>query len=530
MSGDQDQNEGQSGLADAGHAAPGIIASRMSGAQAAMNAIAGRGLYGVLGDHAARVGEDMTRRLGIDAVTAVSRSFDVTKLAGLESISERVSAAATSWMTSSREGHGAFAVAAALKFDGFDPMPGVQAAISPMAGPSLSDILGKGRFGANLIGCSPGLDAIKAYESTALAGAVPQGVTSGLAAMAAAALKVEEGVGRVSAVQAAMYALSSPRLSGLLGGDYGARSGMDWASGELGRYSHVLKGLLGAGGAMADQLSIFDKMMGDSQRAMHEAMGQWSSSMRSTAWMTKAMRGPAESIAAMMRGWSILADGGHWAARLALRMALAAKRAVMRGDIDAVKRFLCDWLGFSLELVTLDLVNSASLVLLEDQAWLPDDALALDYDPCPKLRKLTLAEHRSTRLIIDPRRRANHQPVISLNEPISSPHAGWGSTTTLLELVSAKPRPELMATEDDISDPRVLRVLAKLTDRERRIAEERGHAGTTWAEAAVACGGTAGDGERLRRKVKRLSKSVSAPAAAPCLGRTETPGARAVGR
>lgn len=53
--------------------------------------------------------------------------------------------------------------------------------------------------------------------------------------------------------------------------------------------------------------------------------------------------------------------------------------------------------------------------------------------------------------------------------------------------------------------------------------------GFSWAKAAVSCGGTAGDGERLRRKVKRLSKSVSAPAAPPCLGRTETPEAGAVG-
>ena len=200
--------------------------------------------------------------------------------------------------------------------------------------------------------------------------------------------------------------------------------------------------------------------------------------------MTEVMRGPAESIAATMRGWSALADGGLWAARLALRMALAAKRAVIDGDIDAVKRFLCDWLGFRFEFVTLDLVSSASLVLLDERAWLPDDVLALDYDPRPKLRKLTLAEHRScTRLIIDPRRRAHHKPVLSLDKRRTEVDSD--STTTLLDLVAAKPQPELAAGEDDISDPRVLRVLAKLTD-----------------------------GEKLRRKVKRLSKAAGTPAAA----------------
>lgn len=522
---EQDQDQMQSESAPTGHAVAGAT-SRMSSVQAGMNAMAGRGVHDVISGPAARIGEDMIRRLGLDAAAAVSRGFDVTKLAGLDSISERVSAAAKSWMTSSGEAHGALAVAVAFKVDGIDPMRGVQAAINAMAGPSLSDVLGSGRSAADLLGRYPGLGATKGYDFTRLAVVDPHGVNSGLAA---AVLKVHDGVGRLSSVQAAMNALASPRNSGMLGGDHAARFGMDWARSELGRYSHGLTGLLGAGGAMADHLSIFDKVMGDSQRAMREAMGQWSSSIPSTAWMTEAMRGPAESIAAMMRGWSILADSGHWAARLALRMALEAKRAVMRSDIDAVKRFLCDWLGFSLKSVTPDLVNSASLILLEDQAWLPDDALALDYDPCPKLRKLTLAEHRSNWLITDPRLQANHQPVISLNKPIAATDDSRGSTTTLLDRVAAQPRPELVATEDDISDPRVLRVLAKLTDRERRIAEERGHAGTTWAEAAVACGGAAGDGERLRRKVKRLSKSVSAPEAAPCPGRTETPEARAVG-
>lgn len=525
MSDDQEQDQMQSEPAPIGHAVAGAT-SRMSSVQAAMNAMAGRGLHDVISGPAARIGEDMIRRLGLDAAAAVSRGFDVTKLAGLESISERVSAAAKSWMTSAGEAHGALAAAAAFKFDGIDPMRGVQAAINAMVGSSLPGVLGSSRSAADLLGRYSGLDDTKGYDFTRLASVDLHGVNSGLATVV---LKVQDGVGRLSSVQAAMNALASPSISGMLGGDHGARFGMDWARSELGRYSHGLTGLLGAEGAMAGHLSIFDKVIGDSQRAMREAMGQWSSSLPSTAWMTEAMRGPAESIAAMMRGWSILADGGHWAARLALRMALAAKRAVMRGDVDAVKRFLCDWLGFSLKRVTPDLVNSASLILLEDQAWLPDDVLTLDYDPCQKLRKLTLAEHRSSRLITDPQRQANYQPVISLNKPIVGADVGRGSTTTLLDLVAAKQRPELVTTEDDIRDPRVLRVLAKLTDRERRIAEERGHGGTTWAEAAVACGGTVGDGERLRRKVKRLSKSVSAPAAAPCPGRTETPEARAVG-
>lgn len=307
--------------------------------------------------------------------------------------------------------------------------------------------------------------------------------------------------------------MAGPGLSGVLGADNAARFGTNWASGDLGRSASGLSGLMGVGGAMADHLSIFDKVVGDSQRAMHEAMGRWTTSaMGPASWMTEAMR-----------GWSTLADGGHWAARLALRMALRAKRAVLRGDIDAVKRFLCDWLGFTVEFVTPDLVGSASLVLLDEPAWLPDELLALDYDPRPTLRKLTLAEHRScTRMITDPRRRANHQPVLSLNKPITAADSDSSSTTSLLELVAAKPQPELVAANDDISNPRVLSVLAKLTDRERKIVEEQGHVGTTWAQAAEAHGATAAEGTRVRRKAKRLSKIAGGPATAPCRQRTGT--------
>ncbi|MGH3584583.1 MAG: hypothetical protein ACRDUB_23550, partial [Mycobacterium sp.] len=328
----------------------------------------------------------------------------------LESVSERVSAAAKSWMTAAGGAPGApgaLGAAAAYKFDDgvMGRWSGLQgAAMNALAGPGLSGILGNDRFGADLIGRYPGLDAIKGHEFAKLAGVDPHGVTSGLAA-AAGAYKFDDGVlGRWSGLQgAAMNALAGPGLNGLIGGDHGARFGMDWANGELGRHLQGLTGLMGAGGAMADRFSIFDTVMGDSQRALHEAMGRWTSSMTGpAAWMTEAMR-----------GWSTLADGGHWAARLALRMARAARRAVLRGDIDAVKRFLCEWLGFTAKYVTPDLVGSASLVLLDEPAWLPDDSLALDYDPTPTLRKLTLAEHRNcTRMITD--RQANHRPVISL--------------------------------------------------------------------------------------------------------------------
>ena len=484
--------------------------TRTQGAQATLNAFAGRaGVNGPLSS-ALSTTDLIGRHSGLDPI----KGFDFTKLAGmsadLESVSERVSAAARTWMTSSAGAHGALtaATAAASKFDdGVTRTQGAQATLNAFAGRAgVNGPLSSALSTTDLIGRHSGLDPIKGFDFTKLAGMDSPGVSSALAT----ALKIQDGVGRLSGVQAAMNALTGPGVSGRLGGDYAARLGIDWASGELGRHLQGLTGLVGARDAVANQLSIFDKMMGNSQRAMHEAMGRWTSSITGPAsWMTEAMR-----------GWSTLADGGLWAARLALRMAMAARRAVMRGDIDAVKRFLCDWLGFTFKYVTPDLVNSASLVLLDERAWLPDDALALDYDPRPTLRDLTLAEHRTcTRMITD--RQVNHQLVISLDKPISAAKPDSGSTTSLLELMAAKPQPELVVADDDIRDPRVLRVLAKLTDRERKIAEERGHVGTTWAEAAVACGGTPDEGEKLRRKVKRLSKFADAPAAASCLRRPD---------
>lgn len=81
-----------------------------------------------------------------------------------------------------------------------------------------------------------------------------------------------------------------------------------------------------------------------------------------TSWTSAALGGSLESITAHMQSWSRLAEAGHWIARLALRMALAAKDAVIRGDRETVKQFMLDWLGF--KKISWDLVNSASLVLL----------------------------------------------------------------------------------------------------------------------------------------------------------------------
>ncbi|RFZ08684.1 hypothetical protein VIMS_04115 [Mycobacterium marinum] len=134
---------------------------------------------------------------------------------------------------------------------------------------------------------------------------------------------------------------------------------------------------------------------------------------------------------------------------------------------------------------------------------MPDGLLALDFDPCPRLRSLTLAEHRGVnRLIIDPDLQAHGKPVRSLEEPVKMSNE---VTTPLRELLPYTAAPEPAAVdEEDIGDPRVPRVWWKFTDREREILREKGHPGMTWPAAAVACGGSPAEGDRLRRKAKRL--------------------------
>lgn len=240
------------------------------------------------------------------------------------------------------------------------------------------------------------------------------------------------------------------------------------------------------------------------QRSLAAAMKQWAMPGISD-WMTTAVRAPHEVITTIMQSWSKLAGAGHWAAQTALRVALAARRAVERGDIDTVKHFLREWLGF--RKLSPDLINSASLVLLDTQRWLPDELLDLDYDPRPKLRSLTLAEHRqSARLITDPTRPLNGGTVLSLDTQVS----GSGRQTERLELVAAPPQPEL---DYDLHDPRLQAVAKALTADERQIFMARG-CERNWSDAAVSCGKPPKAGESVRRKVKRLSNGLINPAMA----------------
>ncbi|STZ43123.1 hypothetical protein [Mycolicibacterium gilvum] len=254
--------------------------------------------------------------------------------------------------------------------------------------------------------------------------------------------------------------------------------------------------------------SAFDDMMRRSQHSIHEFMYGTSRFPEPSAWMNDLFR-PAESITEMMRSLWPLADRGMRAAQSALWAALRIVRMLERNDPkarDAVRDFLIEWLDFSY--ATWDLVCSATLVLMNVGSWLPDNLLAGTFDPCPRLRALTLKEHRAvSRLSTDPDLRFRGKPLLSLDQPVKVSDAD-SSVTVLRDLVRDRAAPDPADVDDaEIADPRIARLWWKFTDREREILREKSKPRVTWPAAAIACGGTAAEGDRLRRKARRLARA-----------------------
>jgi hypothetical protein len=290
----------------------------------------------------------------------------------------------------------------------------------------------------------------------------------------------------------------------------------DLASSFVQPANSVLSGLSGLSEVMS---GFAEKMLGGPELGPARffstehltGVTSWMGAAGHQSWMDGVWRAPEESIAKMLQSFSTLADHGlAWGWR-ALMAALRARRAVLRGDVEAIVRFLRQWLGFKRTPPTL--VDAASSVLLEEAAWLPI-GLEADEKLCPRIRKLTIDEHRNFRFIGDTQlvgRRVDalDRPVTIADEP--------GANVTLVDVTPTPPPPPNM---DDISDPRLLWIINKLDERERRILRMKGEEKRTWADAAVPCGLAPADGENLRRKVKRLCKvadiEASAAAAAGC--------------
>ncbi|SBS78312.1 conserved hypothetical protein [uncultured Mycobacterium sp.] len=301
-------------------------------------------------------------------------------------------------------------------------------------------------------------------------------------------------VGQFSGMRSVMDAAMAGSQRWDVGGVFGGHIG--------GVADHLREAAMGAYG------SHIDEIMRRSQRSIHDFMYGSSRFPDPLSWMNDALREPAESITEMMRSLWPLADRGMRAAQLALRTALNLVRMLERSEPharEAVRKFLLDWLDF--QHVSWDLVCSATLVLMNVGSWLPDGLFSLNFDPRPRLRALTLKEHRAvTRLSTDSDLSFRGKPLLSLDQPVTVSD-GDGAPAVLRDLVADRAAPDPAAVEDEITDPRILRVWWKFTDRERQILREKSQPRVTWPAAAVACGGTAAEGDRLRRKVRRLARA-----------------------
>ena len=120
--------------------------------------------------------------------------------------------------------------------------------------------------------------------------------------------------------------------------------------------------------------------------------------------------------------------------------------------------------------------------------------MAAGYDPCQRLRKLTVDAHRNHRLIGETRLCGRLVWSLDKAAPI-----GPYDTQPLVETVAASP-----PMSNEISDGRLVRLLGALSERERKIVWAKGYE-RSWADAATAVGASPAEGKKLRRKVKRLS-------------------------
>jgi hypothetical protein len=150
--------------------------------------------------------------------------------------------------------------------------------------------------------------------------------------------------------------------------------------------------------------------------------------------------------------------GDTWLGRVALRIALSAKEAVLRGDVEAVRWFVRHWLNFGR--VPATLVDAASAVLLDESAWVPAEDAPMGYDPRRRLRALTIAAHRNFRLIGDTQLCGRR--VWSLDEPV--PIGSGDVRVPRVELVQSPPLPCY-----EVTDPRLVRLFGELSERERMM-------------------------------------------------------------
>ncbi|MGE5286973.1 MAG: hypothetical protein ACM3ML_07180 [Micromonosporaceae bacterium] len=209
------------------------------------------------------------------------------------------------------------------------------------------------------------------------------------------------------------------------------------------------------------------------------------------------------AFSALFGYWRDLASLGAGVLRLAARAAwaaaLRARDAVLRGDQEAVAKFIEDWLKMHVTELRIEAVSAALL----EPGW---DAGTSD-DPFELLNDLRARGKRMARAVKPIwETRLNHHRVLLLGQPINT---RAGTPYTIADLVRDTRTAEDIALADAWDDEqRIQRILDPLRPDELAITTiYSGDSGLTWADAARRAGAAdpAAMGERVRRKLKRLA-------------------------
>jgi hypothetical protein len=238
-------------------------------------------------------------------------------------------------------------------------------------------------------------------------------------------------------------------------------------------------------------------------------------SLRSRGWNPKLLQscrwthsirwswGPA--LGRMREQWAEFARVGAGLAQdLALRallQALEARDAILRGDRQAVVRFIVDWLGWS---PTEARVEAVSMVLLE-AGW--DQVEAIDARATERawreFRARALQQHRVQRPVWETQ--VNGERITLLDQPVRL--RGRAEPVPFGDLVE-DPRAyvELATAEGGYDDPRLEQVLRRLRPADQAVVLAYGLLATSWADAAALCGRPPEDGDKVRCRVKYVRR------------------------
>jgi hypothetical protein len=208
----------------------------------------------------------------------------------------------------------------------------------------------------------------------------------------------------------------------------------------------------------------------------------------------------ADVLQAWRREWGPGPEYTQSRARRALVAAHAACRALERGDLEPLRRFLRTWLGLT---PTDPVVDAAVEVLLDpqwDAPWATEESLTGE-------RSLTALRDRVRGMASRDRplweRQAAGHKVALLGEPVPGLSTGG---LTRADILPDRSEPADLA--GGLEDERLRAVWTAMNAQERAVTFFRSEGATTWADAAVAAGYPPHVGEAVRRRRRRLVVEV----------------------